>query len=320
MSRRALVTGATGFVGQWLCRQLLQDGWTVFGTRQEATPPSLLDGREQSAITWIDGDLRDPDIVRAAVEASRPHAVIHLAGVSFVPTAQADPASAWEINTLVAVRLLALLSQLRASGEADPRVLLIGSGEQYGRQPAHVMPLPETQPLLAATVYAATKSAQEIAGLQACRSTGLQVVCTRSFNHSGAGQSGDFVFPATVRRVLQLRAAGTRELKVGNLDAVRDFLHVRDVVSAYLALVEHGTPGQVYNVASGEGTSVLDITRLTLERAGVDAELVRDPDLLRPIDVPVLVGNPARLRAATGWQPRYTVTDIIDELIHATPN
>jgi GDP-4-dehydro-6-deoxy-D-mannose reductase len=166
-------------------------------------------------------------------------------------------------------------------------------------------------------VYAASKAAQEVAAFQAFRADGVQAIATRSFNHSGVGHDGHFLLPALVRRVLAIRAGGPREIQIGNGDTIRDYLHVSDVVDAYLALLEHGAPGEAYNVCSGEGVRVRDLTGRVLELAGVEAEISSDPSLQRSVDVPALVGSPEKLMRATGWRPRRTRDDIIQDLLHA---
>lgn len=314
---RALVTGASGFAGQWLCRELLGATWDVWGVSSQDVVTDVLSPSERNAVHWHILDLREPEAFPRLLDEARPDAVFHLAGVSFVPAATADPVAAFDINVGLAVRLLHQCARRRLAGALDPLVLLVGSAEQYGRHEVADMPLDEDAEQRPATVYAATKAAQEIAGLQAHRAGELRVVLTRSFNHSGAGQVGDFLLPATVRRVLALKASGGRELRVGNLTPVRDFLHVADAVAAYRLLAERGRSGEVYNVCSGSGWSVADVTALSLERAGVQASLVPDASLFRPVDVPALVGDPAKVHAATGWSPRRALSDILDDLIHA---
>jgi GDP-4-dehydro-6-deoxy-D-mannose reductase len=195
--------------------------------------------------------------------------------------------------------------------------LLVGSATQYGSHEHAEMPLREEAEQRPADVYGASKAAQEIAALQFFRSEGLRVICTRSFNHSGPGHAAHFLLPALVSRVLALRRVPGAELRLGNQDSVRDYLHVADVVDAYLLLAEHGIPGDVYNVCSGDGVSVRQLATDVLQRAGVTADITTDAALVRGVDVPALVGSPAKLQRTTGWRPRRTRTDIIDDLIHA---
>lgn len=309
---RALVTGAAGFVGRHLSSALLADGWDVTGTALSAPEAAHPD------VTWVCGDLRDDAHVTEVVATARPDLVVHLAAISHLPTAANAPAVAWETNVTATVRLLHVLAQSYAAGTLSPRVLIIGSAEQYGRQPDQSGPIGESAPQAPRTVYAATKVAQEVAALQTWRATGLPVVAVRPFNHSGAGQDARFLLPALTARALALRtAAPGTPLVLGNTTPVRDFLHVEDVVAAYIALGRDGTPGEAYNVASGEGRSVRDVAERILARLGLDTTLHEDPALVRPVDVPSLVGDPARLFAATGWRPRRSFDDLLDDLLDA---
>ena len=321
----ALVTGAAGFVGQWLCAALVERGWDVVGSA--LADPAAGGPAEQrgplaahvGAMRWIRGDVRDRVHLEAALDAARPDVVFHLAGVTFVPAAGNDPGAAAETNVVAAARLLGAVAERRRAGTLDPVLLVVGSAEQYGAHAAAELPLRETSEMRPHTVYAATKVAQEALALQAWRAERLRVVATRSFNHSGPGQHPRFLLPALVTRAAALRAGDA--LLVGNQTTVRDFLHVSDVVAAYIALVERGAAGQVYNVASGEGWSVGDLARRVLARVGSDAPVESDPALVRPADVPALVGDATKLRAATGWTPRHSLDDILDDLLrsaHAT--
>jgi GDP-4-dehydro-6-deoxy-D-mannose reductase len=314
---RALVTGAAGFVGQWLCRALLSEGCHVVGAGIAAVPSAgILDDAERRAVEWLLADVRhQPDLVRV-FDVAKPDAVYHLAGVSFVPEAQSDPALAYEINVLGAARLLHEVRSRRRMGQIDPAVLVIGSAEQYGRTVGH-HPLRETDPQNPVTVYAASKASQEVVALEAARSEGVRVIATRSFNHSGPGQPDQFLMPALVRRALDIRAGRESALKIGNPDTVRDFLHVRDVTRAYMALVQTGTPGEVYNVCSGTGWTVSALADRVLAAAGVEAPVVSEPALVRDIDVPWLVGDSTKVRSATGWAPSLSCNDIIDDLLNA---
>jgi GDP-4-dehydro-6-deoxy-D-mannose reductase len=307
---RALVTGAAGFVGQWLVRALVEDGYDVTGAALHAPASAPPDVR------WITGDVRDAEHLAHAVDAARPDAVFHLAGVTFVPDAANDPGATAEINAVAAMRLLGVIRQRRRAGALDPVVVVVGSAEQYGRHDESELPLVETAEQRPHTVYAATKVAQEAMALEAWRSDGVRVICTRSFNHSGPGQNSRLLLPALVSRALALRDRPGPML-VGNQTTVRDFLHVSDVVRAYIQLAARGSAGEAYNVASGEGHSVGSLTRHVLARVGVDAPVESDPALVRAADVPALVGDASKLRAATGWTRERSLDDILDDLIHA---
>jgi GDP-4-dehydro-6-deoxy-D-mannose reductase len=197
----------------------------------------------------------------------------------------------------------------------DPVLLVVGSGTQYGRHAESEMPLVESAEQLPLSVYAETKKQQEIETLHIGRERGLRVVCARSFNHSGPGQQPPFLLPSLVARVRSLpRRGGT--IPLGN-DTIRDYLHVTDVVDAYIALSERGFTGQAYNVCSGEGVGTYDLAREVLAAAGVDATLEPDQRLQRAEDIPILIGSPARLMHDTLWSPTRSRMDLIRDLLHA---
>lgn len=314
--RRVLVTGGGGFVGQWLARALLArgDDVTLSGLGAELSGPDVLTQSERRASRWVNADMRDQGAVERAIDDSRPDAIVHLAGVSFPPQAERDPMVTHEVNVLATLRMLISIGERRLAGMLDPVVLVVGSGAQYGRHEASEMPLLETASLQPTGVYASSKADQEQAALQVHQDAGVKVVCTRSFNHSGAGQVGDYLIPSLVARALRVRVGGEPTLKLGN-DVVRDYLHVDDVVRAYLGLLERGTPGEVYNVASGRGVSVRQLASDVLLRVGATADISTDVALQRATDIPVLVGSHAKLTKDTGWAPEKTHLDIIDDVI-----
>ena len=317
MTRRALVTGGHGFVAQWAIRAMLERGWSVTAAGIGPTTDSpALDADRRRQVTWAELDVTRQSQVAEVVERAAPDVVLHLAAISHVLDARRDPAQAFEVNAVGTVRLLAEVARLRDASSRDPVVLVVGSAEQYGRHDEGDLPLTEDAPQRPLTHYAASKASQEIAALQFWRAEGVRILCTRTFSHSGVGQPSRFLLPALVARAVALPPSGGR-LAIGNTDTVRDFLHVTDVVEAYLALLELGVPGEVYNVCSGEGISVRDLAASVLQRVGVPAEISNDPALSRPVDVPAQIGSNAKLRGATGWHSRHTREDIIDDLIHA---
>lgn len=317
---RALVTGAGGFVGQWLCRELLGRGWAVTGTLLgDAVGPAILSLGERRAVRWVSADVTDPAALARAIDAAAPDAVAHLAGIAAPGDAAADPRLAFSVNTGAAGVLASLLAERRRAGTLDARLLVVGSAEQYGRHDPAEQPLSECAAQRPISVYGASKAAQEVVALAACRGAGVPVVATRSFNHSGPGQGEHFLIPALVSRALAARTSWQPTIRLGSTTPVRDFLHVRDVARAYASLLERGEAGAVYNVASGRGWSVQAVAERVLALAGVHARLESDPALVRPVEIPVLVGSPERLRAATGWEPTADLDAIILDILHAAP-
>ena len=313
---RALLTGGAGFVGQSLARSLLQRGDSVdlAGLGPAFVGPPILSDGERAATRWLSADVRDGEAIDAAIEASRPDIVFHRAGVSFPPDADRAPATTYDVNVLGAVRLLSSIARRRAAGVLDPVVLIVGSGVQYGRHDASEMPLAESAEQRPGTIYGASKAAQETIALQVFRESGVRVVCVRSFNHSGVGHGSQYLLPSLVARVRRIEAGGPSQLALGN-DVVRDYVHVDDVVAAYLLLAARGRPGEAYNVASGHGVSTRQLAADVLHRAGVAADISTDAALVRATDIPTLIGSPAKLTRETGWTPRKTHLDIIDDLL-----
>jgi GDP-4-dehydro-6-deoxy-D-mannose reductase len=303
-----------------MCAALERHGWSVTGAAHNDNDiaNNAVDGPWGSLrnVAWRSGDIRDARFLSALIGETRPDAVVHLAAVSHVQQATNDPTMAWDVNLLASVRLLHELNARRLSSEIDPTVLLVGSAEQYGRQPESSMPLVEATPFEPLTAYGATKAAQELAGLQAFRSSGLKTIAVRPFPHSGPGQEPRFLIPALLGRAEALKAANDgRPMLIGNTTPIRDFLHVSDVVAAYISLLEKGRPGLAYNVASGVGLTVHEVAKRVLARVGATAELVEDPALSRAVDVPALVGDATRLTDDTGWRPARRFDDILDDLL-----
>lgn len=302
---RALITGG-GFVAGHLARALTKRGDEVVVGGLQA-----VDG-----VAAVRMDVRSQADVDAALDATLPDAVFHLAGVSFPPEADRAPDVAYDVNAVGVVRLLNAILRGRDAGAPDPVVVVVGTAVQYGRHDEADMPLDEGAEQRPASVYGASKAAQEIAALQFARRFGVRVVCTRSFNHSGTGHGAQYLLPSLVRRVKALSGNDAATLALGN-DVVRDYLHVDDVVGAYLLLAERGRAGEVYNVASGQGVSTRQLAADVLLRAGVSAEISTEPALVRASDIPTLIGSPAKLVRDTGWRPAKTYADIIDDLLHA---
>ena len=314
---RALITGGNGFVGQWLARALLRRGDHVVSASLQREPGQLvLRDDEKRAVEWTVADVRDARQVDDAVDAARADVVFHLAGVSFPPDAERSPELTYDVNVLGAVRLLAAVTRQRAAGSADPVVIIVGSAVQYGWHDDAEMPLTEEAQQRPATVYGASKAAQEVAALQAFRHDGLRVICLRAFNHSGVGHAPQYLLPSLVARTKRIGAGAERTLRLGG-DVIRDYLHVEDVVSAYLSLAARGRAGETYNVASGVGIRTVELAREVLLRAGVAAEISSESTLVRASDIPALIGSPAKLIQDTGWAPTKTHTDIIDDLLNA---
>jgi GDP-4-dehydro-6-deoxy-D-mannose reductase len=309
-----LVTGAAGFVGRWLLPLLVEQGFDVTGTRMAGEGIPDLPGSRHQGVRWRSLDLSDPVSVGEAV-AERPRAVVHLAALASGAEARRDPGRAWEVNAAGTARLAHALGEQRSAGRSDPVLLLVSTAEVYGVGAA-MAPRREEELPAPISPYASSKLGAEEAAREVARRTGLRVVIARSFPHTGPGQSEHYVVPAFAHRLLAARRLGATTVKTGNLAPVRDFLDVRDVVAAYAALLRLGTPGTVYNVASGIGHSLHDVFHRLARAIGVQAKAEIVPEFTRTGDLPYLVGDPSRLCAATGWKPRIpfdqTLQDVVD--------
>ncbi|MGH7532861.1 MAG: NAD-dependent epimerase/dehydratase family protein, partial [Gemmatimonadales bacterium] len=304
---KVLVTGADGFVGQWLCQALLGAGHRVTGTHLTPAPaPGILTADERAAISWLRLDLSAEGSVAAL--ATRPAEwVVHLAGFASAGEAARDPGLAWVVNAAGTARVAHHLSRM----SDPPALLLVSSAEVYGA--GEPQPRRETDPIAPRSAYAASKAAAEIAAGEVARRTGLKVIIARPFPHTGPGQTTTFVVPAFAARIRAARRDGTATVAVGNLEPVRDLLDVRDVVDAYLGLLSRGVPGEAYNIARGEGVSVGEVFERLAHLLGASVRPVADPALVRVADIPYLVGDPAKTFAATGWRPRHSLDETLQD-------
>jgi GDP-4-dehydro-6-deoxy-D-mannose reductase len=311
-----LVTGADGFVGRHLVRHLLRAGDVVAAACRPGGPAIDWGGEGGTGdpVRMIPLELTDDGSVRAALDW-KPDAVVHLAAIASVRQAQADPGAAWDVNASGTARLVGAAAALRESGQADPVVLVVSSGEVYGAGTGAVRQ--ETDSLEPVSAYAASKVAAEVAASEAWRRTGLRVVMARPFGHTGPGQTTTYMVPSWVARIKAALGSGATGVAVGNLGPVRDLLDVRDVVAAYRLLLRSGRPGEAYNVARGEGISLAEVFRRLAAVMRAAVVPVPDPALVRRADIPHLVGDSTKLRRATGWAPTISLEQTLQELVDA---
>jgi GDP-4-dehydro-6-deoxy-D-mannose reductase len=292
---KALVTGASGFVGGYLVAHLEAEGDHAVGLDRD-------DGL----------DITDRSGVAEIFTGHSPEVVYHLAARTHVGDSWASAQQVIETNV---VGTLNVLDGARVAGAR--RVLVVGSAEEYGLVEESSGPLTEDAPLRPFTPYGASKVGAAFLALQAYLGTGLETIRVRAFNHTGPGQPPRFLVPALAHRIAMTERTGGDHIAVGNLDPVREVNDVRDIVRAYRMLVVAGTAGDVYNVCGGVGVAVREVAQRLLAQADRPMELVVDPALARPADVPVLVGDPSKLIAATGWQPRHTLDDTLSDMLAA---
>lgn len=307
---RVLVTGIAGFAGSHLADFLLDETDVEVHGILHRHQWRIRHRLEQLHLHR--GDLRNPLWVSEVVQEVQPDRTFHLAAWSDVGGSWRQPWNAYELNILAQLNLLEAL--VRAMPEAP--VLVVTSNEVYGLVQPEDLPIDEETPFRPNSPYGVSKIAQDMMALQYWNSHRLPTVRARSFNHIGPRQSDDFVASAFARQIAAIEAGlQPPVLRVGNLDAVRDFTDVRDVVRAYWLLLEKGEPGQVYNVGSGQGRPIRWLLDTLLEMTSMDIDVQLDPERLRPSDVPVSICDNRRLVAATGWQPRIDLRRTLQDLL-----
>jgi GDP-4-dehydro-6-deoxy-D-mannose reductase len=304
--KRVLITGSGGFVGKVLVEKMAALGFEVWGA--DRAPSERFAGKHQLSV-----DLTNEGAVCKLMDQAQPEWIVHLAAQASVRRSFDEPIETILTNTLP---ILYILDCLKARPGAC-RLLAIGSADEYGPVASpDQLPLTEDSPVAPNNPYALAKSIQN----QYCRGYatlyGLDVLMTRSFNHTGAGQRDTFVLPSFARQLAQIKLDRRDPvLRVGNLDAKRDFLDVGDVCEAYTALLDKGSKGETYNVCSGNSYRIRDLLDKLCELSGTDVEIEVDPDRLRPSDTPELRGDPSKIGADTGWSPSTPIDDTLRSLL-----
>lgn len=297
---RILITGCTGFVGGYLAEQcrIRYPRAELFGLSGNSMLHTATPG--MSDVKLLVADITQPEAIRQVVAQAQPDLVIHLAAQSSVSASWKDPFETLKVNAGGTIHLLEALR----TEQLTPRIVLVGSGEQYGMVRPDDNPIREECPFRPANPYAASKAAQDLYGYQYFVAYGLPILRARPFNHFGPRQTATFVVANFARQIAMIEAEKAEPvLSVGNLQARRDFLPVEDVVAAYLAIAEQGQPGEAYNIGSGQARSIRAILDLLLTFAGTPIQLREDPARLRPVDVPLLEADTSHLRADTNWKP-----------------
>ena len=304
---KGLVIGAAGFVGNYLLNEMHDNGLECHATK---LPGELL---SNPYATVHDLDIMDKEAIVALLFEIRPDYIFHLAAQSSVGLAWKKPGLTVDINIKGSLNVMDAIRELFY----EPRVLLVGSGEEYGFIREGETPISEETNLRPGNIYAATKACQNMIGRIYSSAYDMKLIMVRAFNHIGPGQAPMFVVSDFCKQVAEIEA-GKREpvMKVGNLAAKRDFTDVRDVVNAYTALAQFGLPGETYNVGTGKAVKIADILDLIIKISGADIKPVVDKEKLRPVDVPIIEPDVSKIYKATGWRPQIkleqTIADTLD--------
>ena len=296
---KALIIGAGGFVGGYLISELCLRGWEVTATKLPNEKITIHCGGEPSYDT-ADLDILDEKAVKELLEKCRPDVIFHLAAQSSVSLSWKKPALTVDINIKGSIDLL---EAVRAAG-LSPKILFIGSGEEYGYAANRPEPVDESVIPQPANIYAITKLTQNMIGELYCKAYGMDIISVRAFNHIGPGQLPRFVVADFCKQAAEI-TCGKREpvIKVGNLSAKRDFTDVRDIVRAYAELALKGRAGETYNVGSGNAVSIQSVLEKIIRLTGMEITVETDPEKLRPVDVPFIEPDISKLKADTGWEP-----------------
>jgi GDP-4-dehydro-6-deoxy-D-mannose reductase len=307
-----LITGVAGFAGSHLADSLLEDSTTyIVGFHHPSYAPQHLVQMDRLEVRYL--DVLDREALGRAVAEIAPDCVYHLAGMANVGESWMNRVVTIETNFLGTLHLLESCRKL----PKFPKVLLVGSGECYGIVPVEQQPIPETQPLVPSSPYSVSKISQEMLGIQYGKTEKLPVYLSRPFNHTGPRQKETFVCSAFARQIAQAEMGIiSPEIHVGNLTAKRDFSDVRDVVTAYRAILEKGRQGDPYNVCSGNSVSIQEVLDILLSLASIKVRVFEDPKKFRPVDMPLLMGDPGKLRGETGWRPRFSIKETLLDLLN----
>ena len=305
MSRKVLITGANGFVARHLVAELKARGDEVIGVDVGPATAWQVD-------RYYGCNLIGVDAIKVILSIERPDVIVHLAAVSSVAQSWKVPVDSFLNNTNIFLNVAEAVRSLKLPA----RILSVGSSEEYGNVPKKEMPIREEHPLAPASPYAVARVAQEQLSRLYADGFGLDVVMTRSFNQIGPGQRPDFVVPSFVAQLMAGKREGSSvvDVKAGDLSIVRDFLDVRDAVSAYLLLMEKGESGKVYNICSGVGRTLREVLEAVARIVGIGINVSVDPARIRPADNHVIVGSNEKM-IQLGWTLKHSLESSIRDMV-----
>lgn len=314
--KKILITGISGFVGRYYVDYLLKcpGNIEIHGISRSppagfASPGNLPEGK---TVVLHQADVTDTVRIQSIITGTRPDQILHLAAQSSVAESWNAPASSFMNNI---TGFMNILEAVRKS-KGTPRILSVGSSEQYGRVSETDLPVSEDHIMNPSSPYAAARVAQEQLAMVYHNGYGLDICCTRSFNHCGPGQADRFVASSIARQFADIRHGDQDPvIRIGNGSVVRDFLDVRDVVAAYALLLDKGISGDVYNICSGKGYAIRDIVSLIAEKRRQTVRIVEETRNMRPQDNPCIVGDNTKMRAAAGWQPVIPFEECLDQMV-----
>lgn len=308
---KALITGISGFAGSHLAEFLIEKGYEVFGTFFDKSTFSNLNGFVNK-IKVSRCDIRNYDALKNVMEDIKPDEIYHLAAISFVPTSLKDPKLTFDTNLYGTLNLYQAVIDL----EMNPMILFVGSADEYGIVNENDLPIKEECPLNPVNPYSISKASSDFLSFFYFKNYSLNIIRVRPFNHIGPKQSPEFVCSDFAKQIAEIEK-GLREpiIKVGNLEAKRDFTDVRDMVRGYWLALDKGEPGEVYNICSERAIQIKGLLNHLLELSSRKVEIMKDPKRMRPSDNPILQGDSSKFRRRSGWKPEILLDKTLKDIL-----
>jgi GDP-4-dehydro-6-deoxy-D-mannose reductase len=311
-SKKALITGITGFAGSHLADLLLKKNYEIYATIRARSKTENIESI-QDKLQLFDADLIDSHSLSTVLSEIKPDYIFHLAAQAFVPTSWSSPATTMESNVIGTIHLFEAVRRAKI----DPVIQIACSSEEYGLVYKNETPITENNVLRPLSTYAVSKIGMDFLGYQYFKSYGLKVIRTRGFNHTGPRQGDVYVCSTFAKQVALIEAGKTNpEIKVGNLESYRDFTDVRDMVRAYVLAVEKCDPGDVYNIASETTWQIKKVLEMLIGMSKVKITIKEDPARMRPSDVDLLLGDASKFRAKTGWKTEIPFEKTLEDLLN----
>jgi len=309
---KALITGIQGFAGSHLAEFLLSKGYTVFGLDLNLGASDHLRDIEDLLILF-ECDIRDRERLYEVVSQTKPDEIYHLAAMPHVPTSFKDPRFTFEVNLIGSLNVFEAAKAVSNS----IKILYVGSATEYGDVRDEEIPIDEDVPLRPTDPYSVSKVSADMLAFQYFKSFKLHIIRVRPFNHIGPRQSDEFVLSSFVKQIAEIEK-GLKEpiIAVGNLEAKRDFSDVRDIARAYWLAVQKGEPGEAYNISSGKAISIKELLERLLNMSSKEIQVEQDLTKLRPVDVPILVGESGKFTKQTGWSREFTLEKTLQSILN----
>jgi len=307
----ALITGISGFAGSHLAEFLLNKGYKVYGTFYDKSTFSNLNGFIDK-ITLFECDIRNYDSLKKIVEEVNPDEIYHLAAISFVPASLKNPKLTFDTNLYGTLNLYQAVTETKI----NPKILFVGSADEYGIVNENDLPIKEERPLRPINPYSISKASADFLSYFYFKNYHLKIIRVRSFNHIGPRQSPGFVCSSFAKQIVEIEKEMVKPIiRVGNLEAQRDFTDVRDMVRAYWVTIQKGEIGEVYNVCSERAIQIKELLNNLLELSLKKIKVIKNPKKMRTSDASILQGDSSKFKNATGWRPEIPFEKTMEDLL-----